>query len=300
MAHRRRPILTALWVLALAALILSLATFVLRDLGGREARLSFGDQIGVVTLEGTIVDTGKITSAIATFRKDERIKAIIVRINSGGGAVAPSQEVYREIRKTLPVKTVIAYLETVAASGGYYIAAAADKIVANPGTLTGSIGVIVEVVRLEDLLQKLGVGLETVKSGEFKDMGSPFRKPTEKDVELLQALIQDIHGQFVTAVAEGRRMPVDTVRNLADGRVFTGAMARDLGLVDILGNFEDCVDLAKRLADLEEEPELVYPEEEGFPWMELFLKNMALTLVRALRQQGMGIFYEWRGWLPPA
>lgn len=292
---QRRPILIAFLIIGVTALILGTVLILLSDLGGISPILSFGDRIGVIPVEGSISDTRSITSSLVKFRKDKRIKGIILRINSPGGAVAPTQEVYREVRKTLGSKTVVAYLETVAASGGYYIAAAANKIVANPGTLTGSIGVLMEFVRLEDLFQKIGISLEVLKSGEYKDVGSPFRKLTDRERELIHSLIEDIQAQFVRDVAEGRNLPMGAVREIADGRVVTGMMAKELGLVDTLGNFEDALELTKKEAGIEGEAGLVYPEEPRLRFLDFLMESLTRSLVRALWQQRAAIEYRWNG-----
>ncbi|MBW2203918.1 MAG: signal peptide peptidase SppA, partial [Deltaproteobacteria bacterium] len=197
------------------------------------ADLFFTEKIGVISVEGTISASQTVTSQLVKYRKDKGIKAII----SPGGSIAPSQEIYREIQKTIPVKKVVAAMGTVAASGGYYIAAAANKIVANPGTITGSIGVIMEFVRVEELLNKIGVDLEIIKSGEFKDIGSPDRKLTKREREILDVMIMDIQKQFVDAIVRGRSLSLEKVQAIADGRIFSGAQAKELGLVDFLGNF---------------------------------------------------------------
>ena len=176
MSGKKHPILIVVIILGITVLFLGGVMALILNLFGPSSRLSFGDKIGVIPLEGPIMDSGPILSQLVTFRKDEDIKAIILRIDSPGGGVGPSQEIYREVRRTIETKKVIASLGSLAASGGYYVASAANKIVANPGTITGSIGVIMEFLRLENLLKKIGVSLEVLKSGEFKDMGSPHRE----------------------------------------------------------------------------------------------------------------------------
>ena len=213
-----------------------------------------------------------------------------------GGAVGPSQEIYSEVRRTIKSKTVIASVGNLAASGGYYIAAGANKIVANPGTITGSIGVIMEFIQLQELLGKIGVGLEVVTSGEFKDIGSPHRKMTEKDRELLLEVIDDIQDQFVEAVARGRNLSPEKVREIADGRIFTGARAKDLGLVDNLGNFHDAVALAKKMTGIQGEVQLVYPKKERASLLDLFMDDDTESLHRAVTNYiRTRIEYRWDG-----
>ena len=216
-----------------------------------------------------------------------------MKINSPGGAIAPSQEIYREIRKTIPVKKVVAAMGTVAASGGYYIAAAANKIVANPGTVTGSIGVIVEFVRVEELLNKIGIDLEIMKSGEFKDMGSPDRKLTERDREILDAMIMDMQNQFVEAIVRGRSLSLEKVQAIADGRIFSGAQAKELGLVDFLGNFQDAVEITKELAGIKGDVTLVYPKKSKFELFDFLLETGAKFAARLIQNLRGTVEYRW-------
>jgi len=256
----------------------------------------FNEQIGVIPVEGAITSSQTITSHLVKFRKDPDIKAIILKINSPGGGIAPSQEIYREIERTIPEKKVVVFMGSLAASGGYYIAAAADKIVASPGTITGSIGVIMEFLRLEDLLNKIGVDLEIVKSGEFKDMGSPDRKLTEREREMLKEMIMDMQNQFVEAIVRGRRLPLEQVQQIADGRIFSGTRAKELGLVDVLGNFEDAVELTKDLAGIKGEASLVYARKSRLEALDLLIKTGVRSIAGALRQQPEGgIAYRWAG-----
>lgn len=231
---------------------------------------SFGDgggenQIGLVRIEGVIMDSSKTIEEILEFKNNDKIKAIILRIDSPGGGVVPSQEIYEEVLKIRQAgeKKVVVSMGTVAASGGYYIAAASDQIVANPGTLTGSIGVIMELANIEGLMNKIGVESVVIKSGANKDVGSPFRKMNSEDRAILQRLMDDIHNQFIEAVAGGRGLALEQVREMADGSVFTGLQARDLGLVDEIGNLQDTIELTAELAGIEGEPRIVEPRETG-------------------------------------
>ncbi|MCD6261447.1 MAG: signal peptide peptidase SppA [Deltaproteobacteria bacterium] len=241
--------------------------------------LSFGKKIGVIPITGEILTSSDICSQIEDFKKDKTIKAIILRINSPGGAVGPTQEIYREIQKTLRFKKVIVSMGGIAASGGYYIASAANKIVASPATITGSIGVIMHFVRIDDLLSRIGVKFEVLKSGEFKDTGSPYRKLTSRDKELLNSLLAEIKRQFVTDVAKGRHLKIADVMKIADGRIILGSQAYKLGLVDALGNFQDAVDLAKKISGLKDNVKLVYPEKERLGWLDMFIKSAARSFV---------------------
>lgn len=241
------------------------------------------------------MDSGPVLSQLVKFRKDKDIKAIILRIDSPGGGVGPSQEIYREVRRTIETKKVIASLGSLAASGGYYIASASNKIVANPGTITGSIGVIMEFLRLENLLKKIGVSFEVLKSGEFKDIGSPHREMTEREKALITALIMDVRKQFVDAVADGRRMSVEEVMEIADGRIFSGAQAKELGLVDSLGNFQDAIHLAKEMAEIRGEATLIYPDKPKARLWDYIFRDATEGIIKAIKENMGGMGYRWNG-----
>ncbi|NNG08452.1 MAG: signal peptide peptidase SppA [Desulfobacteraceae bacterium] len=296
MSTKKRPILTVIIILGIAVLFLGTLMTIVLTFFGPSADLTFGTKIGVITIEGPIMESQSIVSQIVKFRRNKGIKAIILRIDSPGGGVGPSQEIYREVRRTIKAKRVIVSMGSLAASGGYYVAAGADKIVASPGTITGSIGVIMQFVQLKELLKKIGVGLEVLKSGEFKDVGSPHREMSEREKELLQELIFDIQDQFVKAVAEGRNLSVEEVQEIADGRVFSGAKAKELGLVDVLGNFQDAVDLAKKETGIEGEVTLVYPKKAGPSIWDLILRDTTRAVyeftIKALQTH---IEYRWDG-----
>ena len=296
MSGKGHPILAVLIILAVVGLFLGLVlTFVL-PMAGPSGAFSFKEKIGVLPVEGTIIESDTLVAQLVEFRKDRKIKAVLLRVNSPGGSVGPSQELYREIRKTVETKKVVASLGSVAASGGYYAASAADKIVANPGTLAGSIGVIMEFVQVEELLKKIGVSVEVLKTGEFKDIGSIHRKLSERDREMIRTLVFDVQRQFVEAVAQGRNLPVEKVREIADGRVLTGAQCKELGLVDQLGNFEDAVELARTLAGVKGEAILVYPKKPKGKWWTLFLQDSSRTVVQAVRDAlRVRLEYRWEG-----
>ena len=295
MSNRRHPILTVLLLILVTALVLGTVLIGALHLFSPSSDLPFSEKIGVIPVQGTIISSQAITERLVQFRKDRSIRAIILKIDSPGGAIAPSQEIYREIQKTTPVKKVVAAMGAVAASGGYYVAAAANKIVANPGTITGSIGVIVELVNIEGLLNKIGVDLETVKSGEFKDMGSPDRKLTEKERQILNSLVMELKDQFVQAIVQGRRLSQEKVQAIADGRVFSGATARELGLVDFLGNFQDAVEITKELAGIRGEVTLVYPESGRLELLDLLLESSAEFAARLIRNLRSRVEYRWNG-----
>jgi protease-4 len=296
MIKKDRPITLVLIILGIAILLFGTGMAVVLSLTHLTPSLSFGDKIGVIPINGVIKDADRITEQLIAFRKDNQIKAIILKINSPGGGVGPSQEIYSETRRTAQTKKIIASFGSLAASGAYYVASAADKIIANPGTLTGSIGVLMEFIRFEELLKKIGIEMQVIKSGEFKDIGSPNRKMTERERKLLMNLIEDIRNQFVTAVALGRNMPREKVLQLADGRVFSGKEAKELGLVDFLGNFQDAVSLAKRMAHIKGEVKLVYPKAKrrSLFWDFLFRDFADYIIERIERHSGL-LEYRWNG-----
>ncbi|SYZ73217.1 conserved hypothetical protein [Candidatus Zixiibacteriota bacterium] len=219
----------------------------------------FGSRIAVVDVVGTITDAEPVVKQIKKWGKSPSIKAIVVHVDSPGGGVAASQEIYDEIKRVREEdgKLVVVSMGSMAASGGYYISCAADKIMADPGTLTGSIGVIIQFYNAGQLLDKIGIQIEKVKSGELKDVGSFDRRMTDRERQMLSAVIMDTYEQFVEVVSQGRNLDKEKVYPLADGSIFTGRQAERLGLVDTLGGFEDAVRYAAQLAGLTGEPHLV-------------------------------------------
>lgn len=220
-----------------------------------------GEKVALVRIEGPIIDSKKAIEEIKDFVKEQSVKAIVLRVDSPGGAVAPSQEIYEEVRKAASKKKIVVSMGSVAASGGYYISAPASRIIANPGTLTGSIGVIMEIPNIEGLMSKVGVKTEVIKSGRHKDMASVFRGIGKEERTILQNVLDDVHEQFIKAVAEGRKMSSEDVKKLADGRIFTGRKAVEMGLVDELGNLEDAIKVAAKLTGIKGEPEVVSKKE---------------------------------------
>jgi protease-4 len=225
-------------------------------------KVPLGEKIALIRVTGVIIDSESVIEELKEYAKDSSIKAIVLRVDSPGGAVAPSQEIHEEIIKAKQNKKVIVSMGTVAASGGYYISAPADMIVANAGTLTGSIGVIMELPNIEGLMKKIGVETQIVKSGKHKDIASVFRSMTPEEKQILQTVLDDVHNQFISAVSEGRGMKFEDIKNIADGRVFTGRMAKDIGLVDELGNLQDAIMLAGKLTGIKGEPRVVSKKEE--------------------------------------
>ena len=241
-------------IFAVIALISLMLTF--------SHKVPLGEKIALIRITGVIIDSTSVIEELKEYSDDASIKAIVLRIDSPGGAVAPSQEIHEEILKAKKNKKVVVSMGTVAASGGYYISAPADKIVANAGTLTGSIGVIMELPNIEGLMKKIGVETQIVKSGRHKDIASVFRSMTPEEKQILQTVLDDVHNQFINAVSEGRGMKFEDIRTIADGRIFTGRMAKEIGLVDELGNLQDAIMLAGKLTGIKGEPKVVTKKEE--------------------------------------
>lgn len=237
---------------------LAVVVFAAAYLGVHRLAPGVGNAVALVRVEGPILDARKVVETIRTHQRDQGIKAMVLRVNSPGGGVVPSQEIHDAVVAFQAAgKPVVVSMGTVAASGGYYIAAPADAILANPGTLTGSIGVIMSMTNVEGLMDKLGLTNVTIKSGANKDVGSPFRTMTDADRALLQGVMDDIHDQFIQAVADGRGREADEIRPLADGRVFSGQQAVAEGLVDALGNLDAAVKKAGMLAGIDGRPRVI-------------------------------------------
>ncbi|MEW5850140.1 MAG: signal peptide peptidase SppA [Myxococcota bacterium] len=257
-------------------------------------------KVGVVEVTDTITDTKEFTEKLRRFVDQHEIKAIVVRIDSPGGSVGASQEMRAEIIRAREKKKVVASLGNVAASGGFYAAVGADKVVANPGTLTGSIGVIMQHPVVADLMKAAKVDMQTYTSGSLKDSGSAFRHPTPMEQTYLQGITTEIHQQFVAAVAESRGLEREKVMTVADGRVITGQTAKELGLVDELGTVWDAAVLALKLAEVPGEPDLVYPPKKGGFLAEL-MEVGAAAMVKAWRAESplQGLGTAWPGLVLP-
>jgi len=241
--------------------------------------VSTGDKIAIIEIDGVIESSDYFVRQLKKYSNDNSVLAIVLRINSPGGAVAPTQEIYRQVLKVREEGTyIIVSISSIAASGGYYIASAADTILANPGSLTGSIGVIFSYFTFEVLMDKIGVNLEVVKSGDLKDVGNMSREMTQKEREMLQSAIDDTYNQFVMAVSEGRNLDIDRVEELADGSIFTGNQALEFGLVDKLGGLEDAIDLASEMTGLGDDPKIIreYPRDRRL--LDYFIEKAALLL----------------------
>jgi protease-4 len=252
----RRPFRLILWIGLAAIVLLFLINIIFPDLD-----LTGEERIVLLRVEGVILDAQPMVSELKRYGENPLVKAIVLRIDSPGGGVVPSQEIHDAVKRVRQKhsKVVIASMGTVAASGGYYIAAATDRIIANPGTLTGSIGVIMELANVEGLMKKIGVESIVVKSGERKDIGSPFRAMSPDDRRILQTVMDDVHSQFIEAVAEGRALDIKEVKAVADGRIFTGRQAKDAKLIDELGDLSEAIRLAADMAGIEGEPRVIEP-----------------------------------------
>jgi protease-4 len=242
-------------------------------LGDGEMGLEAHGDLAVVEIRGPIMDSKEIIEQLDRVEKNENIQGLVLRIDSPGGAVGASQEIYQAVKRIKKDKKVVASMGTVAASGGYYIAVAADKIVANPGTITGSIGVLMDYTNVETLLDFLKVHAELITSGKMKDVGSPLKPLSEEDRKFLEAILQDMHRQFKQAVQQGRGFDEAKINELGDGRIFTGQQALEAGLVDQLGNQQDAVDLAAQLLGIEGKPKLLYPKKKRVDFMDLLLEG---------------------------
>jgi len=251
---KKTCVIISVILLLLLVVSLTLALF--------QKNIPLRSRVALVSIEGPIVDSMDVVKEIKEHTTDRSIKAIILRIDSPGGAVGPSQEIYEEVKKASAEKHIVVSMGSIAASGGYYVASPADMIFANPGTLTGSIGVIMEIPNLEGLMTKIGVRTEVIKSGRHKDMASAFRKMEKEDRDILQGVLDNVHEQFIRAVAEGRKLTVDSLRPIADGRIFTGEQAKGLKLVDELGTLEDAIRKAAELAGISGEPEVVSKKDK--------------------------------------
>jgi protease-4 len=273
---RRRPFLRGcLTVTLVLAAFLVLLTVISRMDGNPLAK---GDKVAVIPVRGMISESEPVIEQLKKFGKDESVKAIVLRIESPGGGVGPSQEIYEEVKKVAVKKPVLTSMGALTASGGYYIACATQKVFANPGTMTGSIGVLMPFMNVRELAEKIGLRGMTVKSGEYKDIGSPLRDMKPDERALLQSVVDNVHLQFVNAVAEGRNLPREDVLRIADGRIFTGEQAKALGLVDALGNLEDAVAEAGKMGKIPGEPRVVSPPRKKISFLEL-LKEETRSLL---------------------
>jgi protease-4 len=295
---KNRWIWVGLAVVVGSVLLFAIAVYIVSKIIGEDQRLVVGGGVGLVEVRGLIVDSQETVKQLHDFARDDHVKAVVLRIESPGGVVGPSQEIYAEVKKLAGRKKVVVSMGSVAASGGYYIAVPANVIFANPGTITGSIGVLMKFTNVEGLMGKIGMKAFTLKTGKFKDAGSPLRPMSDEEKAMLQGVIDSTQGQFVNAVAEGRKLPREQVASIADGRIFTGEQAREVKLVDKLGTLQDAIDEAGKLAGIKGEPQLIRPPKKKKLLLDLLAEETASrigTLVRkesGLNLNGFSVNYE--------
>jgi len=283
-----------LFVLAVFALV-----YVTLNAGGENSlRSSFGDKIGVVDLEGVIIDPTTVVPELKKFADDDSIKAIILRVDSPGGGVAASEEIYREVKRIRDEKKkrIVASIGTVGASGAYYISSATNKIYADNGSVVGSIGVIAEWVNYGDLMRWAKLKPEVLTVGEFKDTGDPTRDMTPTERAYMQGLIDNMYGQFVQAVADGRHAKVEDIRAIANGKVWSGQQALAMKLIDQVGDFQDAVDDTAKAVNISGEPVLVHPERERKTMFDLLFGDVSqwLPTREKLLEQHVGFYFLWK------
>ncbi len=263
-------------------------------IGSENSQLISREGVGLIEVKGMIFDSKETVRQLRYFLKQESVKAVVLRVDSPGGIVAPSQEIYAEVKKFAARKKIIVSMGSLAASGGYYISAPATMIYANPGTITASIGVILKLSNIESLMDKIGIKSYTLKTGKYKDSGSPVRQFSAEDRAMLQSVIDNTHQQFVRAVAEGRKLPVEDVRKIADGRILSGEQAREHKLVDRLGTLQDAIEEAGRLAGIAGDPELLLPPKKKVNYLDLLVEGAEGTFSGPLGRAagGMRMMYE--------
>jgi protease-4 len=294
---RRKPLLLTFLILGFVIILFILIVLLgFSSISKRKAStIGWGEKVGVVKVEGIILKSQPVIDQLHRYKKNRTIKAVVLRVDSPGGAVGPAQEIFEEVKRLSESKPVVVSMGSVAASGAYYISAPASWLIANPGTITGSIGVVMDVRNLEDLLSWMKIKHETIKSGQMKDIGSPYREMTDEERAHLQGIIQDVHQQFEQAVAEGRKLDMDKVHVLADGRIFTGRQALGQGLVDQLGNLPDAINKAAELAGIKGEPEVVWPPRKRPLFWGQLLEGLLEQAGKDLAQGGpVRLLYLWR------
>ena len=302
MAERRSRVW--LWLLfgggAFLLFVGAVFTLVYLSFGGHDEESfgGFGEKIAVVELEGVILSPKQVVSQLKKFADDDSIKAIILHVNSPGGGVAASEEIYREVKRIRDAKKkrIVSSIETVGASGAYYVASASDKIYADKGSIVGSIGVIAQWVNYTELLQWAKLKNITLKAGEFKDTGNPAREMTPVERDYLQGLINDMHTQFIQAVAEGRKAKESDIRLIANGKVWTGEQAYSMKLVDQLADFEDAVKDTAKAVGIKGEPSLVWPPKSRRSGLDLIFGDVSdyLPTREKLLEQQVGFYYLWK------
>ena len=281
MASRARSLLLGAGLAALLLVVFVVTVWILMAVL-EDGALPGGPRVAVVEIEGIILDGDHVVRELLDYAENPAVKAVVVRVNSPGGVVAPTQEIYNAVQRVRKAgKPVVASFGAVAASGGYYVGAATNRIFANPGTLTGSIGVVMQMANVEGLLKKVGVEYVVVKAGAYKDVGNFARTMTPEERRILQALLDDVHGQFIAAVAQGRGLEESAVRAVADGRIYSGAQAKSLKLVDELGGFEEAVEAAGKLGGIPGQPTLILPRKR-FSFTDLLKSELGVGVPSTL------------------
>jgi len=289
-----------IWVVAgifvfILCFFIIVATIVRQAFNGSDD-VTVGDGVGVVEVRGIISDSEETVKQLRDFGKNNRVKAVVLRIDSPGGVVGPSQEIWSAVKDLAKKKKVVVSMGSVAASGGYYIAAPATEIYANPGTITGSIGVLMKFSNIEGLMRKIGLKSFTIKAGQFKDIGSPDKPMTKQEKEMLQSVIDNTHMQFIKAVAEGRHIPETEVIKIADGRIFTGEQAMEVKLVDHLGTLQDAITEAGRLGGIKGEPKVIRTPKKRNSFLDLLLERSAGEFGSMMKKEkDFSINYEMQG-----
>jgi protease IV len=282
---RRHPVILGIGILLFIGIVFFVLIYALSMLKGGRSFFSLHEKVGVVLIEGIISDSSGILDQIDEFSKDDSVRAVVLRIDSPGGGVAASQEIYQAVNELRKKKKVVASMGSVAASGGYLIATATDRIVANPGTITGSISAVMHFADIQELMKKVGVRSSVVKSGKFKDIGSPVRDMTAEERQLIQGIVDDIYDQFVRTISEKRKIPLDNIIRIADGRIFSGRQALQLKLLDELGGLQDAVLIAGRLSGIEGKPEIIYATKKKTGLLKYLVENMTSVVSGELRKR---------------
>ncbi|KUG23176.1 peptidase s49, sppa [hydrocarbon metagenome] len=282
---RKHPVLIGMLILLILSVFSYFFFYKAGLYSGKNKSFSLKDKIGIVNVDGVITDSIPIAEQLDDFGKDDSIIAVVLRVDSPGGGVAASQEIYDAVIELKKKKKVVASMGSIAASGGLLVACSADKIVANPGTITGSISAIMQFANIEELLKKVGVKSSVVKSGQHKDIGSPLREMTPEEKVIVQELVDDIYNQFIDVIVKERKLTREKVVEIADGRVFSGRRAKELGLVDYLGDMAFAAKLASKMAGKTGEYELVYPGKKRFSVFDYFMENAASKISNSIKEK---------------
>lgn len=293
---RKHPVIWGLFLLLILGVVFYLSFYNIGARSGKTKNFSLNDKIGVVTVKGVIADSRETIEQLEDFGRDDSILAVVLRIDSPGGGVAASQEIYDAVLELKKQKKVVVSMGSVAASGGLLIACGADKIVANPGTITGSISAVMQFANVEELMKKIGLKASAVKSGKYKDIGSPLRGMTEEEKMIIQDLVDDIYNQFVDVIVRDRKISREKVMAIADGRIFSGRKAREYGLIDQLGDMASAAKLASQLSGKNGKYDLVFPTKKRASIFDYVLEGAASQLSNSLKEKidnwsGVGYLY---------